>query len=393
MPRTTADLLFEIDPGKADGGKQAFEFITARDVGLKESWFRDSIASNPEIVILPCEKADLTDEQWYSWQCEFTVKSPMGKGVGKIDVLLISETGRIGIVETKLAYNPEKRRNVLAQVLDYAVHLTEMKPNDMPKIPTDENGEPVASLDEMALHLSDGDFLLIVAGDELDERAVRLSEALLGDQIINPWDLAMIDLALYAQIEDSIGSKLIVVPTLRRAIISEPRHIVRVIVEGEEPKAQIKIERPVDVDLRKVRWKSVREHWDVDRFFKELEASDRTKEWKEFGNKLYNLTVRFPDAEASFGTGKKGSLTLKRLNKGLIEYFIYGAIKFRKMKFKAALGRKLGQQYENELNILFPKQMGEKYPKIIEKDVMPVMDKMLGLIEKFLTTAEQKTVE
>ena len=48
---------------------------------------------------------------------------------------------------------------------------------------------------------------------------------------------------------------------------------------------------------------------------------------------------------------------------------------------------------EDELNILFPKQMGANYPKIVEKDVMPVMDKMLGLIETFLTKAEQKTVE
>jgi len=168
-------------------------------------------------------------------------------------------------------------------------------------------------------------------------------------------------LALYVQSENTIGSKLIVVPTLRRAIISEPRHIVRVVVEGQEPKAQIRIERPVNSWSAKVGRKSVREYWDVDRFFKELKESDRTKEWKEFGNKLHELSNRFPDTVASFGTGKKGSLTLKRLNKGLIEYFIYGAVRFRKKKFKPALGRQLGSEYEKELSAQFPKQMGKNY--------------------------------
>lgn len=393
MPRTTADIMFTVDPGKIDGGDPTFEFVTARDVELKESWFRDSIARNPELVISACEKANLTDEPWYFWQCEFTVKSPGGKGVGKIDVLLISETGRIGIVETKLSYNPEKRRGVLAQVLDYAVHLTEMKPKDMPEIPIDENDEPVTSFDEMALHLSDGDFLLIVAGDDLDDRAVRLSQALLGEQILNPWDLAMIDLALYAPNKNMLGSKLVVVPTLRRAIISEPRHIVRVVVEGEEPIAQIRIEKPVDGGSVKGGSKSVREFWDVDRFFKELEESDRTKEWKEFGNKLHDVAVRFTDTDASFGTGKKGSLTLKRLNKGLIEYFIYGAVRFRKHKFKQALGRQLGLEYEKELTALFPKQMGANYPIVREKEAMPFIDKLGELIESFLVRAEQENIE
>jgi len=40
-------------------------------------------------------------------------------------VLLVSESGRVAIVETKLSYNREGRRSVLAQLLDYAVHLPE----------------------------------------------------------------------------------------------------------------------------------------------------------------------------------------------------------------------------------------------------------------------------
>jgi len=50
------------------------------------------------------------------WAREFRV------GVGLIDVLLLSSQGRVAIVETKLASNPELRRQVLAQALDYLTH-------------------------------------------------------------------------------------------------------------------------------------------------------------------------------------------------------------------------------------------------------------------------------
>ena len=44
---------------------------------------------------------------------------------GPVDLLFMSKHGRLVLVETKLHKNPEARRQVIAQVLDYAAHLHE----------------------------------------------------------------------------------------------------------------------------------------------------------------------------------------------------------------------------------------------------------------------------
>lgn len=44
-------------------------------------------------------------------------------GSGQMDVLLVSSYGRIGIVETRLSSNPRKRREMVAQIVDYALSL------------------------------------------------------------------------------------------------------------------------------------------------------------------------------------------------------------------------------------------------------------------------------
>jgi hypothetical protein len=391
MPKSIPGMIFSFDPKLPDGGQQAYFSVSARDLDLKESWFQESIANNTDLVILPCEKAHLTDEQWYLWQTEFPVKTPQGRTVGKIDVLLISEAGRIGIVETKLAYNPERRRNVLAQILDYSVHLSEMSPKSLPELPKDENGDPIVGYDEMEQHLADGDFLLIVVGDELDERAVRLGETMLGDHQINPWDLAMMDLALYQADESNNETGFLIVPTLRQAYISTPRHVVRVIVEGESPKAKVEIERSSAISSKDRKQQRGQESWNAEKFFSQLNAGDCTDEWKKFGERLYSLSEKLPSIDISFGTGKKGSITLKRNGKGIIEFYTRDTIRFRPGKFKLALGAKLGKYYEDELKKTFPEQfLNLNYPYVYEPQALPHIDAVLALISDVVTKANEE---
>src|SRR5690349_11386225 len=145
---------------------------SAGELNLPESWFRDAIFDDPELVIGPCREAGRTtaDESWLPWSKEFDLDA------GRIDVLLISSHGRPAIIETKLSYNPQKRREVVAQVLDYAVSLQEVPRSELPKLPGSDLAPDPADLDDC---LAKGRFLLIVAGDMLDPRALRLSQALL----------------------------------------------------------------------------------------------------------------------------------------------------------------------------------------------------------------------
>ena len=209
---------------------------SAKDLGLEESWLRDAIFNVPDLVIGPCRAAGLTQDEWYGWQREYKVD------VGKVDVLLLSSQGRVAIVETKLASNPELRRRVLAQALDYLTHLAQTFAESMPDIPTDKSGDSVADRGDIRESIAQGDMLVIIASDEVDPRVAKLSRSLLSDHLVKQWDLALIDVALYRPLENAPG-KYVIVPHLRHVVESEPRQVVRVVVEGEAPSARVEVER------------------------------------------------------------------------------------------------------------------------------------------------------
>lgn len=235
--KSLGSALFAATGGAGDvHPKRAFERVSARDLGLVESWFRDAIHADPELVIGPCREAGKVkaDEDWLPWAVEFNA------GSGPMDVLLVSSRGRVAIVETKLSHNREKRREVVAQVLDYALALQDTAMEDLPTFPSSGLGPDLSDLEEC---LAAGRFLLIIAGDALDPRALRLSEGLLGRHLTAEWDLAMVDLNLYRPLGDGPG--LLLVPELRGMVVAEVRQVVRIKVEGETPKARIEVERLV----------------------------------------------------------------------------------------------------------------------------------------------------
>ena len=180
--KPVSDQLFFFENGEKP--ILGFERCSAKELNLDESWLRDSIFESPDLVIGACRAAGLTDDDWYPWQREFSVE------VGRIDVLLLSSQGRVALVETKLANNPELRRRVLAQALDYLAHLPEQLSTQLPDIPIDELGQPVADPEDILDSVAQGDVLVIIASDEVDPRAAKLSQTLLSDNLVKQWDLA-----------------------------------------------------------------------------------------------------------------------------------------------------------------------------------------------------------
>jgi hypothetical protein len=217
----------------------AFSRINAKDLGLRESWFRDAIFLQPELVIDPCRPTGRipADERWMPWRTEINF------GAGPVDVLLVSSHGRIGIVETKLSYNPQKRREVVAQILDYALALQELDVEDLPELPA---GGDAPAEEDLRDALKAGRFLLLIAGDSLDSRALRLSQAVLASHLTSEWDLAMIDLNLYRSGPES--ESVVIVPELLGAVASDVRQVVRVQIEGGQSSAQVIVERAVADD-------------------------------------------------------------------------------------------------------------------------------------------------
>ncbi|MDI6773111.1 MAG: hypothetical protein QME77_11095 [bacterium] len=379
MRRILGDVLYVVDPSRPDASYACYNAKLARDLGLNESWFRDAIAACPDLVIAPCKQAGITDEDWYCWGREVSVE------VGSIDVLLISESGRVAIVETKLAYNPERRRAVLAQLMEYAVHLRGMEPAELGPIP-----EGMVDIDQVRDHLEVGDFLLIVAGDALDPRAIRLSKALLAEHLVNPWDLAMIDLSLYQTQNDEKDPKYLLVPALRQAYEAEKRHVVTISVTGEPLRTVIRVEsRPPEPP------DGPRQTWQRQDFEEHLAAGTHlAPAFKELAGEVLKLLdsphPSHSSVEASWGTGIAPALILKRNGNGLIELFPRGgSIRFRKDKFEAALGKDLGQSYLRSLERLFSSQMQMGYPYVRQEQLSETGRALARILREHIEAAER----
>jgi hypothetical protein len=134
-------------------------------------------------------------------------------GAGFIDVLLVSEHGRLIIVECKLWRNPQARREVVGQVLDYARELARYGYEDLQRTVSNRLRRTgnvlfelarsagsamseVAFVDRVARDLRAGRFLLLIVGDGITEGTQRIGEYL-GGQAGLAFDLGLVEMAEY----------------------------------------------------------------------------------------------------------------------------------------------------------------------------------------------------
>ena len=376
MDRYVSPTLFSANFSKAERdvprAQPVYGLTNAGKIGFKEDWLQTAIQETPRLVIDPCTEAELTDESWWFWAREF------GTAAGSIDVLLVSETGRVAIVETKLSINPDKRRGVLAQVLDYAVSLPKVERRALPHLPEAAG----VHVDQVYQRIQKGDFLLIVAGDLLDSRAVRLGRALLGDHVVNEWVLAMVEVAVFERIGTPVP-EYILVPHLRGGIETELRQIIKVEVAlGDKNSVSVRSPTPDEVEA------SVREKWTEDRFLSALAASSLPPVYKTFGKDLRALRDEFPGTALNWGTGKNGSVTVKRNGHGLLEFYLDGRLGIRTERPPLAVGAAGGEAYLGGLRKLFPAQMEYVYPYFVPADPDMSLPAILDLLRTALKAAE-----
>lgn len=105
-------------------------------------------------------------------------------GPGAVDLLFIDKGGLLTIVETKLAKNPEARRTVIGQIIEYASYISQWTADDVYRIANDYRktdldealqkliGEDFSDEDfrsNIGQNLKNGKIRLIIAVDELIE--------------------------------------------------------------------------------------------------------------------------------------------------------------------------------------------------------------------------------
>src|SRR5262245_37196843 len=91
--------------------------------GRNEAWLRDTLFAHPDL--LPLRDIDPSFGPLVPLCTELRTE------VGPLDIAFINRFGRLTLVECKLWRNPEARRKVVAQTLDYARAISRWTYSDL----------------------------------------------------------------------------------------------------------------------------------------------------------------------------------------------------------------------------------------------------------------------
>ena len=134
----------------------------------------------------------------------------LGTPAGPADALYLTPTGRIVLAEFKLWRNPEARREVIGQILDYAAELALWSYSDLERevrqradrspfeIVSQAHGNmsEQAFVDRVTRHIKRGEFLLLIIGDGIREGVERIADYVQEHSGLR-FNLALIEAAVF----------------------------------------------------------------------------------------------------------------------------------------------------------------------------------------------------
>jgi hypothetical protein len=220
--------------------------LDQRGSGINEAWLQRLIDATP--AVLP-----VTDVFARATGPMISLGREIPVPTGSIDNLILTSSGHLVVVETKLWRNPQARREVVAQILDYAGHVRAWDYERLDALwragghagslyeaaaPEEDEAAWVDSVNE---RLAAGEMLLLVVGDGIESRAETLADVVGGRPDLQ-FRLALVELKIY-RLDD--GGTLVVPSTLARTAEIE-RATVRVTYgTGERPEVQVSVPSPV----------------------------------------------------------------------------------------------------------------------------------------------------
>jgi len=239
-----------------DGSTTKIRRFAFTETKLEEGWLQDLIENNPEV--LPVAEIEPVFAPLVS------IGREVETSVGYIDNLFLSPQGYLTIVETKLWRNPEARRQVVGQIIDYATdvsqwtyeqlenHVREYNKQyrgcergiiDSIKLIEDiDEAEEQVIVDTISRNLQYGKFLLLVVGDGIRESVEAMADFLQQTPQLH-FTLALVELQVYELKERT--KRLLVIPQ----IIARTKEITRAVVRVEAKEIQ-SIHVEVDTEIR-----------------------------------------------------------------------------------------------------------------------------------------------
>ena len=212
--QTYGDLI-RLDPGNPSRGETLRRLplgTAAQDGGMDETSLRDLLFQFPRS--LPVSAIDV------AYSDPVPICRELRTPAGPIDAVYINELGRLVLAEFKLWRNPQARREVIGQLLDYTKELALWGYEDLQRevsralnrtgnVPYElvlEHGSDVdeaAFVDSVTRHLNRGEFLLLIIGDGIREGVENIVQFVQRYSGLH-FKLALVEAALYRDTDDRI---------------------------------------------------------------------------------------------------------------------------------------------------------------------------------------------
>ena len=200
--------LIRLDPdgGSPDEALTRFPLdASAADGGMDERSLRDLLFRFPET--LPIAAIDA------AYQGAIPVCRELWTPAGYVDALYVNPAGRLTLAEFKLWRNPQARREVIGQILDYAKELASWGYEDLQREVSKTMGRagnvlfelvrarlPDANeaefVDHVTRHLRRGEFLLLIVGDGIREGVENIVDFVQRHSGLH-FNLALVEAAVY----------------------------------------------------------------------------------------------------------------------------------------------------------------------------------------------------
>jgi hypothetical protein len=201
--------------------------------GLDEAWLQRFIFEHAEI--LPVDEIEPV----------FAPLVPLCRelptSAGPLDMLFGTTSGLLTLVECKLWKNPEARREVVGQILDYAKDISRWGYEDLEHAVRRAGGseslysqlsgvdselDEAAFTDAVARNLRRGRFLLLIVGEGIRESVEEIGEFLQAHAHLN-FSFALVETALF-DLPSEIGGGMLVAPRVLCRTVEIERAVVRI---------------------------------------------------------------------------------------------------------------------------------------------------------------------